>query len=207
MFAISAVVLYVVFCVLAFGWRSWVQFRRSGTTGFRGISGRPGSLEWAAGVGFVVAMVAGLLAPVLQATDVVGPIDGLTHVWIQSVGVVLAVSGIAGTLYAQMDMGDSWRIGVDASETTPLVRTGVFGLVRNPIFTAMLTFAAGVVLMTPNLLALGAFAVLVATIELQVRVVEEPYLRRTHGDRYHRYCGAVGRFVPGVGRITGSRVR
>ena len=57
--------------------------------------------------------------------------------WIQLIGIVVAVAGIAATVYAQVDMGDSWRIGVDPSETTTLVRTGVFGIVRNPIFTAM----------------------------------------------------------------------
>jgi hypothetical protein len=41
-----------------------------------------------------------------------------------------------------IDMGDSWRIGVDPSETTTLVRTGVFGWVRNPIFTAVARKAA-----------------------------------------------------------------
>src|SRR3546814_15382651 len=66
--------------------------------------------------------------------------------WIQVGGTVLAVAGIAATLYAQRDMGESWRIGVDPSETTTLVLRGVFGLVRNPIFTAMLIFAAGITL-------------------------------------------------------------
>ena len=75
-------------------------------------------------------------------------------------------------------MGQSWRIGVDPSETTTLVRHGVFARVRNPIFTAMLIFAAGITLMTPNPLALAAFLVLLVTIELQVRVVEEPYSTR-----------------------------
>jgi len=39
----------------------------------------------------------------------------------------------------------------------------------------------------------------VATIELQVRLVEEPYLTAKHGDSYRDYAARVGRFVPGVG--------
>ena len=85
------------------------------------------------------------------------------------------------------------------------MHSGVFGLVRNPIFTAMLVFAGGVTLMTPNPVALLAFVVLSTTIELQVRVVEEPYLRRTHGQAYRDYCVAVGRFVPVVGRDGGRQ--
>lgn len=55
--------------------------------------------------------------------------------------------------------------------------------------------------MTPNPLALTVFGVLLVSIELQVRVVEEPYLVRTHGEAYENYRSTVGRFVPGVGRV------
>jgi protein-S-isoprenylcysteine O-methyltransferase Ste14 len=49
------------------------------------------------------------------------------------------------------------------------------------------------------LVAIVGFALLVLTIELQVRVVEEPYLLTVHGDAYRDYLAGVGRFVPGVG--------
>ncbi|MFI5502330.1 methyltransferase family protein [Nocardia asteroides] len=200
--AMWALALYALFGALGFGWRSWRQHRATGSTGFRGISGRPGSLEWLAGVGFIVAIGVGLAAPILQITGVVTPLSVLTAAPIQSAGFVLAATGIAATLYAQNQMGESWRIGVDADETTALVRGGVFALVRNPIFTAMLTFAAGIALIIPNPVAIAGFALLVATIELQVRVVEEPYLARVHGADYRDYCATTGRFVPGVGRST-----
>jgi len=119
--------------------------------------------------------------------------------WIQIGGIVVAIVGIFATVYAQLDMGDSWRIGVDPGETTTLVRTGVFGWVRNPIFTAMITFGFGIALVTPSLVALAGFLLLVATIELQVRIIEEPYLLTVHGDDYRSYLTNVGRFMPGVG--------
>ena len=193
-----ALTLFAVFALLGFGWRSWEQRRRTGSTGFRGISGRPLSIEWFAGVGFVIAMAAAVFAPILQLLGFLGPLTDLR--WVNVIGIALAVVGIAATLYAQLDMGDSWRIGVDAGETTALVRSGVFGWVRNPIFSAMIVFAVGLALITPNVLALIGSALLVLTIQLQVRVVEEPYLLSTHGDAYRDYFRAVGRFVPGVGR-------
>ena len=193
-----ALALFAVFAVLGFGWRSWEQRRRTGSTGFKGISGRPGSIEWFAGVGFIVALVTAVAAPVLQLTAVVSPV--LHATWIQGIGVMLAVAGIAGTVYAQVDMGESWRIGVDRDETTTLVRTGVFGRVRNPIFTAMLTFGLGIALITPNVVAILGFLLLLITIELQVRLVEEPYLLSVHGADYRDYLAHVGRFVPALGR-------
>lgn len=199
--SLIALTLFMVFAVLGFGWRSWHQYRRTGSTGFKGVSGRPGSVEWFAGVGFALALLAALAAPALQWAGVVTPLPVLHAVWLQSTGIALALAGIAGTVYAQIDMGDSWRIGVDPGERTTLVRSGVFRWVRNPIFTAMLIFGFGIALVTPNAVAIAGFVALLATIELQVRLVEEPYLVRVHGDSYRGYTRAVGRFVPAVGRI------
>ncbi|RAV12790.1 isoprenylcysteine carboxylmethyltransferase family protein [Mycolicibacterium sp. GF69] len=204
---IVALGLFVLFAALGFGWRSWQQHRRTGSAGFRGISGRPFSLEWFAGVGFIVSMGFAVFAPILQLAGVITPLTPLDHRWLNGAGIAIAVVGIAATLYAQLDMGDSWRIGVDADETTNLVRSGVFGWVRNPIFTAMLAFGLGIALITPNIVAVVGFVLLVATIEAQVRVVEEPYLLATHGDSYRAYLATVGRFVPYVGRIRCSGLR
>jgi len=196
---IFALALFGVFAALGFGWRSWEQRRRTGSTGFRGVSGRLGSAEWFAGSGFVAAPAVAVLASILQLLDVAAPVAVLHSPWIQIGGIVVAIVGIFATVYAQLDMGDSWRIGVDPGETTTLVRTGVFGWVRNPIFIAMITFGFGIALVTPNLVALAGFLLLVATIELQVRIVEEPHLLTVHGDDYRSYLTNVGRFMPGVG--------
>jgi protein-S-isoprenylcysteine O-methyltransferase Ste14 len=125
----------------------------------------------------------------------------LSAVWVQVAGIAFATAGIAATVSAQLQMGDSWRIGVDEQESTALVHSGVFGLVRNPIYTSMFIFGLGAALLTPNLLACAGFLLLVASIELQVRRAEEPYLLRTHGDAYRTYGAKVGRFVPRVGVI------
>lgn len=66
----------------------------------------------------------------------------------------------------------------------------------------MLVFAAGVALMAPNPLALIGFVLLLIAIELQMRVVEEPYLLTTHGHSYRNYANRVGRLVPAIGRFT-----
>ena len=151
------------------------------------------------GVGFIVAMMGGLVAPLLQLFGVVSPLHILDHRWVNVAGFALAVCGLAATLYTQLDMGDSWRIGVDTSETTTLVRTGTFRLVRNPIFGAMVVFTLGETLLAPNPVAIAVFAIFLAAVEVSVRTVEEPYLLDIHGDDYRDYTGSVGRFVPGIG--------
>jgi protein-S-isoprenylcysteine O-methyltransferase Ste14 len=202
--ATVAIVLYIFYLALAFGARTVMQLRRPGSTGFHGLGGRPLSAEWLAGVGFAVAIILGAAAPILALLDVVGPIEALDTTALHVAGAVLAVAGIAGTLYAQVAMGASWRIGVDETERTELVTSGPFELVRNPIFSAMLPTALGLTLLVPSWIALAGLFGLAIALELQVRVVEEPYLVRTHGRSYTDYASAVGRFVPGVGRLRSS---
>ncbi len=72
---------------------------------------------------------------------------------------------------------------------------------RNPIFSAMVLAFLGLALLVPNAAALAGFVALVVALEVQVRLVEEPYLLRAHGDRYAEYAARTGHFVPGVGRL------
>lgn len=196
-----ALILYVLYLALAFGLRTLIQLRRTGSSGFHGLGGRPGSAEWIAGVGFTLALLFGAAAPVLALLDVVEPIAALDTTAIHLAGLILALGGIGTTFYAQVAMGASWRIGVDPEEKTALVTTGPFALVRNPIFAAMLPTALGLALLVPSWVALLGLAGLVVALELQVRVVEEPYLLQVHGGAYAAYAAQVGRFLPGAGRL------
>jgi protein-S-isoprenylcysteine O-methyltransferase Ste14 len=74
-------------------------------------------------------------------------------------------------------------------------------MVRNPIFSAMLPTSLGLTLVVPNVVAILGFASLLIALEIQVRLVEEPYLRNVHGQAYRDYTARVGRFFPGVGRV------
>jgi len=195
---VLALVLYVVFAAVAFGWRTWVQWRQTGDTGLR-LHAEAGTIQWWAKLGFVAALVAGFAAPIagLAGLDPIAPLDNAT---VQIVGLALAVAGIVATTAAQIRMGASWRIGVDPAERTGLVTGGIFARVRNPIFTAMLVTALGLTLMVGNVISLTGLAALFAALEVQVRFVEEPYLRTVHGPDYERYTATAGRFLPGLGR-------
>ncbi|MER7012277.1 isoprenylcysteine carboxylmethyltransferase family protein [Saccharopolyspora sp. NPDC000359] len=196
----TALILYLLALAVTFGVRSWLHVRRTGDSGFRRPDEPVGSPGWWGAVLFIAALVLGLLGPVLAIADVLAPLavlDGQVAGWL---GLVLALLSFLGVLAAQTGMGPSWRIGVDSTERTSLVTTGSFGLARNPVFTAMIAAFAGLCLMVPNWVQLLGLASLVAGIEIQVRMVEEPYLARVHGADYTAYAARVGRFLPGVGR-------
>jgi protein-S-isoprenylcysteine O-methyltransferase Ste14 len=125
----------------------------------------------------------------------------LDHPFVASVGVALVASGIAATMAAQSVMGDSWRGDVDPTARTALVTSGPFRFVRNPILTATMTVGIGLALLIPNVLSGAMLIAFLVAQQIQVRLVEEPYLFRVHGDAYREYAARTGRFVPWVGRL------
>jgi protein-S-isoprenylcysteine O-methyltransferase Ste14 len=201
---VVALALFLLYIVLTTRLPALMQRRRIGSTGVHGLVGRLGTVKWVAAVGFHIAVVLGVVAPLLALLGIVEPIAALDTTAVHVAGLVLTVLGIAATVLVQVRMGESWRAGVDPEESTRLVTTGPFAVVRNPIFTVMLPAALGFAMLVPNWVALLRLAVLAIALELQVRMVEEPYLRRTHGAEYAGYAARVGRFLPGVGRLSAT---
>ena len=198
--AVSAVILYAGGLALLLGVRSRRQRRLTGGSGFAGVREARSGWAWVAGVTFAGALIIGVASPLLVVLGALPVISG-SVVWVLAVaGLVVAVAGLVGAWRAQSAMGSSWRIGVDDTEETALVTDGIFGTVRNPIFTAMIIAQGGTVLMVPTWLGLVGVGLLVVACQLQVRMVEEPYLSTHHGVAYDRYAARTGRFLPGIGR-------
>jgi protein-S-isoprenylcysteine O-methyltransferase Ste14 len=198
---ILAIVLQIVFLGSAFGVRTYLHVRKTGSTGFRALGARRSRAE-AVGAGGIVVGIAGTLAgALLGLADVLEPLSVADVAWLPWAGAVVAALAIALVLAAQSNMGSSWRIGVDQSESTELVTGGLFSLTRNPIFLGMVLFYAGIALLAPNPLSIASFVVVSAAVEVQVRFVEEPYLIRKHGEAYLSYASRRGRLVPGIGRL------
>jgi len=195
-----ALAAYALFLALAFGLRSLVHYRRTGTSGFVPPSAA-GPTEWVVGVLFGVALLSGVAAPCLQLAGILAPWHTLETAQARAAGGALYVAGLAGTLWAQFAMGDAWRIGVREAERTTLVARGPFRWVRNPIFSSMLVATMGLLLLVPNAVSALALLALLVALEMQVRWVEEPYLTRVHGASYRAYAARTGRFLPGFGRL------
>jgi protein-S-isoprenylcysteine O-methyltransferase Ste14 len=195
--------LLVVYLLFAFGVRIAVALRTTGSTGISKLSNAP-PVEVLGGGLFVAALVMGAANPPLVLADVLEPIDSLDKAWLHAIGFVLAGVGIVGTFAAQMAMGSSWRIGVDPEERTELVTGGVFALCRNPIYSFMVIAWVGFALLVPTWLSAASIPVGIVAFEVQVRLVEEPHLLRTHGEPYRAWASRVGRFVPGLGRLGGG---
>jgi protein-S-isoprenylcysteine O-methyltransferase Ste14 len=192
----AAVLAYLCVALVWPTWRTWrrtrvfpVVFHREAETAQRVV----GALM---GLFLTGLAVWGLLCAALEP-DRLG-IWQLAVGW-QAIGWLLFLGGLAVTLVAQMQMGASWRIGID-DRPTLLVTDGLFAFSRNPIFAGMFLSLAGVVLISPAPWTLIGSAVAVILVSLQVRL-EERNLVKMHGHAYATYAAQVGRFVPWIGKL------
>ncbi|MBW2732526.1 MAG: isoprenylcysteine carboxylmethyltransferase family protein [Deltaproteobacteria bacterium] len=88
---------------------------------------------------------------------------------------VLGVLGLSVCWLAQRTMRDSWRLGIDKENKTPLVTNGIFRLIRNPTYLGLHVVNLGVWFIWPTA-AVGFYAVLFFVVmEIQVRAEEEQF--------------------------------
>lgn len=194
----------VTFGIVAFGWRSWFHSRHFGSSGV--VLFRSGRWTQHVREGLLLLLTA-LLA--VQAVIVAAAPDALaglavgrlptTGFWLV-LGTSLIIAGLALMVVAQLDMGSSWRVGVDDTARPGLVTGGLYRFSRNPIYLAMFVSLAGFALLMPTWPTLAGLAIGMAGIQNQVRE-EERYLQRAYGDAYAAYARRVGRFVPGLGTL------
>ena len=187
----------VVYVIAAFFWRSYLVRKRTGinpvvfasSDNAHDFIGRVFKLLFA-----VVVMIVIVYSFLPSAYQYFMPVPWLEWSWIKWTGVVLLCTSLLWTILAQAQMGESWRIGIDNAHKTPLVRTGVFRISRNPIFLSMMVTLFGLFLVIPNAVTFLVFVLGMVVINIQVRL-EEEFLKTTHGDDYVSYTRQVRRWI------------
>lgn len=191
-----------LFFAIGLGWRTWLQHRRYGRSGV--ILFQQTGL-WARCRDALLLVAPGLLwlLTVGQAISpgrvVAGRLDALESGPTTVVGACLLAAGVFVMTAAQLQMGKSWRIGIEEAARPGLVTWGLYRYCRNPIFAAMLIALGGLALLMPSLLTLLLWLGTYVGIRRQV-AEEEVYLRRAYGVEYLGYAARVGRFTPWLGR-------
>jgi protein-S-isoprenylcysteine O-methyltransferase Ste14 len=183
--------------------RPLVQMRLHGTSGiflFRG-----GAAQTVRDVLFVLLFAAfiahGISGPRSPAwTGLLVTRDSGVYQALQVIGAVLIIGGIVLSATAQLNLGASWRIGIDEGSAPGIVTGGLYRFSRHPIFLGFLVVFTGYAAMQPTPLSVGLL--LGAYVGLRVQAsAEESYMLRTYGDAYRHYASRVGRFLPGIGRL------
>jgi protein-S-isoprenylcysteine O-methyltransferase Ste14 len=184
--------------------RPVLQYARHGTSGFRLF--RAGGFGQKLRDGLFVLMLAGFIAQALiglRRPRWVRPLlaeDGAVFDVLQVVGATLIIGGIALFAAAQLNLGASWRIGIDETSKPGMVSSGLYRISRHPIFLGFLTVLTGFAAMMPTPLSLTLL--LGGYIGFRTQAgTEEAYMLRAYGDPYRAYAQRVGRFLPGLGKL------
>lgn len=122
------------------------------------------------------------------------PVFWLEYPFIRFIGMILMLLSLGWTVIAQIQMGNSWRIGIDEEKQTALVQTGLFRYSRNPIFLGMIVTIFGFFLTIPNAFTLVISLIGFVLIQIQVRL-EEEFLSKTHGVKYKDFQEQVRRWL------------
>lgn len=183
-----AVGLGVVACVLVGVGRRWA---RAGARRSPMRTG-PGSPAWWSQALFAVALLLGLVAPLLVAFDVIEPIAVFSSPGWVVVGVGLLLLGVAVVVASLVQMGTARRRG----QNLALTSSGFYARVRNPAFTGMVVATAGGLVMAPTMLGVLATLLIVVAVQIQARAVREPGLTQALGEEYANYLARTGRFLP-----------
>lgn len=116
--------------------------------------------------------------------------------WRLALAVVFFV--LAGSLswHGTRTLGRQWRIDAGLNADHELVRSGVYRIVRHPIYTSMLCLllATGF-LITPLPLFAGAAILFMIGTEIRVRV-EDNLLASRFGEEFQSYRRSVSAYLP-----------
>ncbi len=190
-------IYFILFFGLAMFWRSYLAWRRTGVNPYKLGSGD--SLHDYVGKLFRVTLIgAALIVLAFSWYEplylLLTPIPWLHSDWLMGIGLVLLVVALVWVLVAQIQMGNSWRIGIDEQTKSPLVQHGLFGVSRNPIFLGMIVMLVGLLLTVPTAATLAVTLLGIVLIHIQVRL-EEPFLLEKYGGMYRDYQKSVRRWI------------
>ena len=78
-----------------------------------------------------------------------------------------------------------------------LIQDGIYGYVRNPVYSAAFYVSIGTVSLTNRLILLVAVGIICwSYMSLLLVVTEEKWLRDLYGKQYEDYCNRVNRCIP-----------
>lgn len=139
---------------------------------------------------FIVGLV-NLIYP--EGINYFAPFFWLEISILKYVGFIFIHLALLWIVIAQLQMSNSWRVGIDHSAKTELKTNGLFSVSRNPVFLGMLFTLAGIFLILPNAITILTLVTSALLFQVQVRL-EEEYLYRVHGESYLEYSGKVKRW-------------
>jgi len=152
--------------------------------------------SWA---GLALQLAGILLTWTIWRTPVASPLiedQFMLNIVLQYLALLIAATSTWLAMAAIRELGKQWSLQARVLEDHKLITTGVYGLVRHPIYTAMLgmLLATGVVLSHWIALIGGLILFLIGT-SIRTRL-EEKLLRNAFGVEYETWARKVPALIP-----------
>jgi len=109
-------------------------------------------------------------------------------------GVLLLLLALSVIVLAQIQMGESWRVGFATDEKTEIVCRGLYKYSRNPIYFGLLLTQIGFLLVLPNFVSLLVMLIDIVLLQITIRL-EEAHLTALHGEPYLEFKRRVRRWI------------
>ncbi len=139
-------------------------------------------------IGFLIPLV-WIASPWLRFADY--PLRSVPFV----AGTAFLIVGLWYFWRSHADLGTNWSVTLEIREKHLLVTTGIYARVRHPMYAALLLYAAGQVLLTPNWIAGPVYLVSIILIVALRFGPEERIMVDEFGDKYKDYSARTKRLA------------
>jgi len=182
--------MYAVGIVIGAGWLAFWIYWLAASVGVK-----TGRTRWSrfAGVRVAIILIALLL---LRLRAFKGHRAVTTDPWLQVIGLVIFVLGLALAVWARIYIGRNWGMPMSQKADPELVTTGPYRIIRHPIYSGIILAMIGTAIAV-SLYWLVAVAILGAYFVYSA-VREERYLTGQFPDTYPRYKQSTKMLIPCV---------
>jgi protein-S-isoprenylcysteine O-methyltransferase Ste14 len=131
------------------------------------------------------------------------PIPGLTRRFLpdteslHAAGLLIQAAFIGLAVWARHHLGSNWSGEVRIARGHELVRSGPYGYVRHPIYTALVGMYIGTAIVSGQIHALVALVITLLAYWRKIRLEERALAGAFPGD-HERYCSETWAWIPGV---------
>jgi len=123
----------------------------------------------------------------------------LTQIWwlnsgLELLGYVLLVWGAGLSIWSKLELGEQWRGQVEVRKDHKLVQTGVYKMVRHPIYSGLLSLALGCAFLNHH--PINVVCVIILFIAFKIKLTQEESFLRKQFPNYSTYATKVPQLIP-----------
>lgn len=117
--------------------------------------------------------------------------------WNQVLSWILLVSSLYPVISGYMLLRDQGKPTKNFENTSVLVKSGIYGLIRHPLYLSIFLFGTGAMLKDPGKIQIVLGAINVVAVYITARI-EEGEMIAKFGSEYRQYMKETKMFVPWV---------